>query len=48
MNADEAFLSNSLIGIWPLGALDQRRWKAPGPVTIRLAATLAHPRLVAR
>jgi 4-amino-4-deoxychorismate lyase len=47
MNAEEAFLSNSLIGIWPLRALDQRRWKAPGPVTGRLAAALAHPRLVA-
>lgn len=33
--ADEAFLTGSLIGIWPVAALDERRW-TPGPVTRRL------------
>lgn len=44
--ADEAFVTNSLIGIWPLASLDGRRWQAPGPVTARLMAQLRHPRLV--
>lgn len=48
MSADEAFVTNSLIGIWPLRALDRRRWPAPGPVTTRLMAALDHPRLIAR
>ncbi len=43
VDADEAFVSNSLIGLWPLRELDQRRWQAPGPVTARLAAALRHP-----
>ena len=42
--ADEAFLTNSLVGIWPLARLDARRWDAPGPVTRRLTERLAHPR----
>jgi 4-amino-4-deoxychorismate lyase len=44
--ADEVFLTNSLIGIWPVARLAQRRWAAPGPVTRRLAERLAHPRWV--
>jgi len=44
--ADEAFLTNSLVGIWPLASLDARRWAAPGPVTRRLMERLRHPRLV--
>ena len=48
MDADEAFLTNSLIGIWPLRELDARRWSSPGPVTRRLAAALDHPRLSLR
>jgi 4-amino-4-deoxychorismate lyase len=43
VDADEAFLTNSLIGIWPLRRLEQRQWQAPGPVTTRLAAVLRHP-----
>jgi 4-amino-4-deoxychorismate lyase len=43
IDADEAFVSNSLIGLWPLRELEQRRWPAPGPVTARLAAALRHP-----
>jgi 4-amino-4-deoxychorismate lyase len=42
--ADEAFLTNSLVGIWPLARLGPRRWPAPGPVTRRLIERLAHPR----
>ena len=33
--AGEVFLTNSLIGLWPVAALDERRW-APGPVARRL------------
>lgn len=45
--ADEAFVTNSIIGIWPLRRLDDRRWRAPGPATRRLAQCLRHPRAVA-
>lgn len=39
--ADELFLTNSLIGVRPVAALDQRAWPAaPGPVTRRLRAAL--------
>ena len=38
--ADEAFLTNSVIGIWPVAALHKRRY-AVGPVTRRIAAALA-------
>ncbi len=44
--AEEAFLTNSLIGIWPLARLGERRWAAPGPVTRELMQRLAHPRWV--
>ncbi|MDH5263116.1 MAG: aminodeoxychorismate lyase [Betaproteobacteria bacterium] len=33
--AGEVFLTNSLIGLWPVAALDERGW-APGPVARRL------------
>lgn len=33
--ADEVFLTNSLIGLWPVAAFEARRW-SPGPVTRRL------------
>ena len=46
--ADEAFVTNSLIGIWPLARLDARRWPGPGPVTRELMQRLDHPRLVTR
>ena len=45
--ADEAFLTNSLVGIWPLARLAARRWPAPGPVTRTLMERLAHPRWAA-
>lgn len=47
LEAEEAFVCNALIGLWPLQALEARRWPAPGPVSLRLQAALAHPRLVA-
>jgi len=34
-DADEIFLTNSLIGIWPVSRLGERRWQ-PGPVTRRV------------
>lgn len=39
VEADEAFLTNSLIGIWPVASLGERRWIA-GPVTRRLQALI--------
>ena len=45
MDAEEAFVTNSLIGLWPLRTLEQRRWAASGPVSRRLAAVLRHPEL---
>lgn len=44
--ADEMFLTNSLIGIWPVASCGS--WTAPpGPLTQRLAERLRHPRLAA-
>lgn len=42
-SASEAFLSNSLIGIWPLRRVDSQEFGAPGPLTVRLQAALAQP-----
>jgi 4-amino-4-deoxychorismate lyase len=42
-NSEEAFVTNSLIGIWPLRRCDRKRWRAPGEVTRALTASLAHP-----
>lgn len=42
MAADEAFLSNSLIGIWPIRQLEERIWPAPGPITQYLTSVLKH------
>jgi 4-amino-4-deoxychorismate lyase len=41
--ADEVFLSNSLVGIWPVQQMAATRWAAPGPLTRRLAQALDHP-----
>jgi len=41
--ADEAFLTNSLIGIWPVRQCETQRWHAPGRLTRRLSEALAHP-----
>jgi 4-amino-4-deoxychorismate lyase len=45
LKADEAFVTNSLIGIWPLRSLEQRQWTAPGPLTAKLMTVLRHPTL---
>ncbi len=45
VTADEWFLTNSLIGIWPLRAIDGQIKAAPGPLTARLIEMLNHPRL---
>jgi 4-amino-4-deoxychorismate lyase len=34
--ADECFISNSTIGIWPVRALATRQWRTPGKITQRL------------
>lgn len=39
--SDEAFLVNSVIGLWPVRELDGRTWPV-GPVTRRIAAGLFH------
>lgn len=44
--ADEAFVCNSLIGIWPLRRFDSRQWPCPGAVTLKLSSALKHPRLM--
>jgi len=44
--ADEIFLTNSLVGIWPVTACGAWRRAAPGPVTRKLMDALRHPRLV--
>lgn len=41
--ADEAFLSGSLIGIWPLARLDDHSYPTTRPLTRRLQQRLAHP-----
>ncbi|MDR3415828.1 MAG: aminodeoxychorismate lyase [Nevskia sp.] len=43
MDAAEAFVTNSLIGIWPLRRLGQRDWGEPGPLTHKLRTALQHP-----
>jgi 4-amino-4-deoxychorismate lyase len=39
LEADEVFLTNSLIGLWPVVALEERRWQ-PGPLAARLQALI--------
>lgn len=38
--ADEIFLTNSLIGAWPVARLEDRRWM-PGPITRRVQGLIA-------
>jgi len=45
LKADEAFITNSLIGLWPLRQFETRIWNAPGALTRRLSLALAHPML---
>lgn len=44
--ASEVFLSNSLIGIWPLKQLDAHRFGPPGALTLSVQAALAQPMLL--
>jgi 4-amino-4-deoxychorismate lyase len=44
-HAAEVFITNSLIGIWPVRQLNRQLFSVPGPVTGKLAHVLAHPRL---
>ncbi|HKJ10115.1 MAG TPA: aminodeoxychorismate lyase [Gammaproteobacteria bacterium] len=37
--AQEVFVTNSIIGVWPVNALEERRWSA-GPLTRRLSEAL--------
>ncbi len=43
--ASEVFLSNSLIGVWPIRRIDGHELGAPGPFTLSLQNTLAQPQL---
>lgn len=43
LQASEAFLSNSLIGIWPLKRIDAHDLGPPGQLTQRLQTTLSQP-----
>ena len=42
-HAQEAFMSNSLIGLWPVRRIGDKSFAAPGPVTKKLQALLRHP-----
>lgn len=42
-SADEAFVCNSLIGIWPLRRVDDHRYPVDRPITRRLQTALVHP-----
>ncbi len=44
--SNEAFVTNSLIGIWPLKRLDAHEFAAPGPETLKLQTALAQPLLL--
>ena len=45
VSADEVFVCNALIGIWPVRTLEGRSWSAPGVITSALMAALRHPML---
>ena len=42
-HATECFLTNSIIGVWPVRAIGGLGLPAPGPVTQRVMDALAHP-----
>ncbi len=44
-SAEEVFVTNSLIGLWPVRVLGAKTWTAPGPVTRRLMEAIKHPQL---
>jgi 4-amino-4-deoxychorismate lyase len=39
-SADELFLTNSLIGAWPVARLEERRW-TPGAITRRVQSLIS-------
>ncbi len=42
--ADEVFMSNAVIGMWPVVACGAQRWpRRPGPLTMQLSAAIRHP-----
>lgn len=41
--ADEVFVCNSIIGLWPVRQLEKRVWNAPGVLTRQCLNALAHP-----
>lgn len=41
--ADEVFVCNAVIGLWPVRALDAKHWPVPGALTRQLMQALAHP-----
>lgn len=41
--ADEVFVCNALVGLWPVRAFEERCWSAPGAVTRKLMRALRHP-----
>lgn len=43
--ADEVFLTNSVIGIWPVANWEEKCWSAPGTVTTRLMAAVEQSRV---
>lgn len=46
LGADEAFVCNALIGIWPLRRLERRTWRQAGVITRTLQNSLGHPKLL--
>lgn len=43
--ADEVFVTNSLIGLWPVRTMGAKTWAAPGPLTRRLMDAIQYPQL---
>lgn len=43
--ADEVFVCNALLGLWPLRRIGAVVYAVPGSITARLQVALAHPRL---
>lgn len=42
--ADEVFMCNAVIGLWPVAGCGMRRWPhGPGPLTMQLSAAIQHP-----
>lgn len=48
LRADELFVTNSVIGLWPVRRLADRVWPALGPIIARLASAVAEAKRLAR